>query len=148
MTGNIIRTAHKITREEVRRTSATTYYVFGDNLEHKGLGGLARVMRNESNVVGIPTKHYPSMDERAFFDDDDMYKPNIMVEVDNAIRRIDILLQDGYDVVIPMAGIGTGLAQLPQRAPRLFHYIEQKLQFLERKYNPIPVTTRTRRLKE
>jgi hypothetical protein len=107
-------------------------------MARSGLGGLAREVRKQPNSVGIPTKHYPSLKEEAFFTDSIMYDRIVMSAIDGAIKQIDELLKEGYDVVIPMAGIGSGLSQLPERAPRLFNYIEQKLQFLERKYNPVP----------
>ena len=143
MTGNVMRAPYRITRKEIRANKDTTYYVFGDNLIHKGLGGQAREMRNEPNSIGIPTKFFPSMaDQRAFFTDRVMTDDSIMQEIDDAIYKIEEVLKDGYDVVIPLAGIGSVLSELPERAPQLFNYITQKLQFLERKYNPIAARRR------
>lgn len=134
MTGIIIRTTHKITRKEVRENADTTYYVFGDNMVRHGFGGLAKEVRNERNSVGIPTKHFPSREARAYFTDEVMNSREIMGEIDGAIRKIDWLLKAGYDIVIPEDGVGTGLSELPERAPQLYNYIEQKLEFLQRKY--------------
>lgn len=143
MTGNILRAPYRITRREIRQNADTTYYVFGDNLMHKGLGGQAREMRNEPNSIGIPTKYFPAMeDQRAFFTDEVMFDDEVMTEIDDAIYKIETVLKDGYDVVIPLAGVGSGLSQLPTRAPRLFNYITQKLQFLERQYNPLAAKRR------
>jgi hypothetical protein len=146
MTGNIIRAPYRITRREIRQNRETTFYVFGDNMLRKGLGGQAREMRNEPNAIGIPTKYFPAMeDQRAFFTDAAMDDHDVMSDIDDAIYRIDRLLDEGYDVVIPLAGVGTGLSELPLRAPRLFNYITQKLQFLERKYNPLAAKRRNER---
>lgn len=135
MTGIIIRTTHKITRHEVRSNCDTTYYVFGDNMVRRGAGGLAREVRNERNSIGIPTKHYPSKEDKAFFTDEVMDSREVMGEIDSSLYKIDYVLKQGYDVVIPEPGVGTGLAELPARAPRLYNYIKQKIDRLERKYS-------------
>jgi len=135
MTGIIIRATHTITQREVKKNADTTYYVFGDNMVRRGLGGLAKVVRRERNSVGIPTKHFPANKESAYFTDEVMDSREIMGEIDAAIRKIDWLLNNGYDIVIPADGVGTGLAQLPTKAPRLHNYIKQKLEHLERKYS-------------
>jgi hypothetical protein len=55
--------------------------------------------------------------ERDFFSDDD-YAANCAA-IDEAIAKIP----QGATVVIPEDGLGTGLAQLPQRAPKTYHYL-------------------------
>ena len=47
-----------ITREYVR-ANPDKIFLFGDNLEQRGLGGQAAAMRGEPNAVGIPTKKRP-----------------------------------------------------------------------------------------
>ena len=44
-------------------------------------------------------------------------------------------LAAGHDVVIPIGGLGTGLAQLPQRAPKIHACIERRIANLS---DPIP----------
>ncbi|KKL05458.1 hypothetical protein LCGC14_2605850, partial [marine sediment metagenome] len=50
-----------ITRQMLR-DEPDTLFVFGDNMQRRGLGGQAFAMRGEPNAVGIPTKIFPSMD--------------------------------------------------------------------------------------
>jgi len=50
-----IRTEKHITRQMLRAEPGTLW-VFGDNLQRKGLGGQAKEMRGEPNAIGIPTK--------------------------------------------------------------------------------------------
>ncbi len=105
----------RITRAEIRKHREWVY-VFGDNLEKRGLGGLARECRGEPNAIGIPTKKAPSMAESAFFPDADYglwlkaAKP--------AWQAVKQAIFEGNTVVFPKAGLGTGLAELRSRAPR------------------------------
>ncbi|MHA1591486.1 MAG: DUF7831 domain-containing protein [Candidatus Heimdallarchaeaceae archaeon] len=119
-----------ITRKYVRE-HPEKIFVFGDNCLHSGYGGQAKEMRGEPNAYGIPTKRYPTMDENAFFTDDDF--ENLIVFIDDAIEKIPI---DGREIVV--LPLGTGLAQLPQRAPRVYKYLVSALILLkgkERKKN-------------
>ncbi len=90
-------------------------YVFGDNLARTGLGGQAREMRSEPNAVGIPTKKSPSMVASAFLSDGDW---------DNWIgivrRDVGRLLAHKGTIVWPANGIGTGLAELTRRSPKIY----------------------------
>lgn len=106
-----------------------TLFVFGDNVSTLGRGGQARECRGEPNAVGIPTKWHPTMDEDAFFTDDalDTVRPRIQAE----FRRLASHLQAGGDVVWPTDGVGTGLAQLPQRAPAVADFINRCLAHLQ-----------------
>lgn len=110
-----------ITREIVR-ANPDKIFLFGDNLEHVGLGGQAGAMRGEPNAIGVPTKHSPSMSDDAFFSDD---------EFDFTSLCIDAALQSAINtnstIVIPADGLGTGLAELDIRAPRTFAYLEKRL---------------------
>ena len=111
----------RITRDELRR-NPDRLYVFGDNLEQKGLGGLARECRGEPNAVGIPTKRAPSMEPGAFFQDAD-YDRWVMAS-GRAWDKIELAILSGKTVVFPKGGLGTGLAELPARAPRIKSAIE------------------------
>lgn len=105
------------------RASPDTLFVFGDNVSTLGRGGQARECRGEPNAVGIPTKWHPMMDDASFFTDDalDKVRPRIQAE----FRRLSRHLSNGRDVVWPREGVGTGLAQLPQRAPAVAAYIDR-----------------------
>lgn len=100
-----------------------TLFVFGDNFVEKGLGGLAKETRGESNAVGIPTKRYPSMEEGSFFTDEDFAR---FKEIsDPRFVRLAYHIRNGGVVVWPASGIGTGLADLENRSPRIWNYIKR-----------------------
>jgi hypothetical protein len=120
----------RITREEVR-THRDRVYVFGDNLEKRGLGGLARECRGEPNAIGVPTKREPSMAPGAFFtkSEEDYY-----AWVKAARPSWELIVQairERKTVVFPKAGLGTGLAELPKRAPRIARTIQSWMQALQ-----------------
>jgi hypothetical protein len=106
----------RIIRAEIRKRP-DRLYVFGDNLERKVYGGQARECRGEPNAIGIPTKRAPSMRKSAFFSDADY---ELWAETTKAAWNMlrDTVL-DGKTAVFPKAGLGTGLAQLAERAPRI-----------------------------
>ena len=88
-------------------------------------------MRGEPNAAGIPTKKTPSTDDGAYFTDAEL-KQN-KAAIDAAFNKIPA----DKNIVIPKAGLGTGLAQLQKRAPETFKYLQQKLAKLEgRKAEP------------
>lgn len=109
-----------ITREYVR-SHTDQHFLFGDNLQRGGFGGQAREMRGEPNTIGIITKRAPSMREDAFLSDEEW--PMVRLSWGHAARIIIWHLTYGGTVVIPKAGLGTGYAQLPIRAP----YIAEQL---------------------
>ncbi|MEP6849677.1 MAG: hypothetical protein ABI999_12540 [Acidobacteriota bacterium] len=114
-----------ITRENVR-ANRDKLFLFGDNLEHRGLGGQAAAMRGEPNAIGIPTKKCPSYKGDAFFSDDEFEKNK--TAIDAAFAEVSRAATDSIRaIVIPSAGLGTGRAQLAKRAPRTFAYLHQKL---------------------
>ena len=100
-------------------------YLFGDNDDRVGYGGQAREMRDEENAVGIRTKWHPSHQEDAFFADDDY--DEIIGMIGQDIERARDHLENGGVVVIPLDGLGTGLSDLPNRAPRVLAYIEEQI---------------------
>ncbi len=111
----------RITRTEIRK-HPERIYVFGDNLRKRGFGGLARECRGEPNAIGIPTKRAPSMQEGAFFSDADY---EIWLKASKpALERIKQAIFERKTVVFPKAGLGTGLAELPCRAPRIKRAID------------------------
>ena len=94
-------------------------FVFGDNIIRKGFVCQAAAMRGEPNAVGIPTKIYPLTTPSAFFKNTDI-RIFMRVAGDDFSR----LVQFEGVVVWPEDGIGTGLAQLQQRAPLIWNIIE------------------------
>ena len=108
-------------RRQMLRDEPGKLFVFGDNMAREGYGGQAREMRGEPNAVGIPTKWAATRHESAYFKDGDFEA--VAPAIDDAFRKL--LRHDG-DIVWPTDGIGTGLAQLPGRAPKIFKYIEKR----------------------
>lgn len=119
-----------INREDVRK-NRNKMYIFGDNLKEIGYGGQAREMRGEYNTIGIPTKKSPF----AYLNDSDYDKVIPLIKIQFDIIRGH--LQCNHIIVIPSAGIGTGLADLPNKAPKIWKVIKENLEKLGWKYNNI-----------
>jgi hypothetical protein len=107
-----------ITRDMLR-AEPDARFVFGDNSKRVGLGGQAYSMRGEPNAIGVQTKRAPGMAE------DDFFSPFIVAGTDdfNAIM-LDLgsvvrALKEGRTIYVPRDGLGTGLSQLPVRAPAI-----------------------------
>ena len=93
-------------------------FVFGDNMAKYGRKGQA-VIRLQPNSVGIPTKWQPKTTEDAYFKDDAADDPRVLRALKEAFTRIETHLAAGGVVNWPTDGVGTGLAQLSERAPRV-----------------------------
>lgn len=124
-----LRYSNYITRAMVR-AEPETLFVFGDNTLNVGRAGQAKEMRGEPNAIGIPTKWHPTMEERSFFRDENF--DEIRRWIDTAFGYLFIQIAMGKDVVWPADGIGTGLAELPTRAPLIWQHIETGRKALER----------------
>lgn len=111
---------------ELCRENPHKIYVFGDNLVKRGKGGQA-IIRDEHNAFGIPTKRAPSMHVGSFFSD----KPEEAYAVRDAIFELyhKQHRQNGRPriVVFPADGLGTGMAQLQTRSPRVWEYMQYLL---------------------
>jgi len=105
------------TRQDLR-DNPHDLYVFGDNFSRMGYAGQARECRCEPNAIGIATKRAPSMSEAAFLTDADFYAWDEANS--DAFNHIEAHLISGGTVVFPSFGLGTGLAQLAQRAPKIW----------------------------
>jgi DNA polymerase elongation subunit (family B) len=121
-----------ITREMVRN-NPKKIFVFGDNDEREGYGGQAGQMRGEKNVIGIPTKKKPTMDPDSFYTDLEFDKNK--QKINFAVSQIINKIKDGYSIVIPSDGLGTGLAELPQRAPKTYQFLVASLNAIEKYIN-------------
>jgi len=95
-------------------------FVYGDNDVGFGKGGQA-IIRGLKNTVGIPTKKYPTNDSTSFYTDNE-YKLNIQ-KINYAIDKIKRMSKSYKYVVLPKDGFGTGLAHLPQCAPKTYAYL-------------------------
>lgn len=127
--GQLLRPA-RVTRADLRANPGTLY-VFGDNMARRGLGGQAREMRGERNAVGVPTKWEPSMHPDAFFAPRDADLPEVQDRLSRPFDQLVAHIRAGGTVAIPADGLGTGLAELPTRAPRIHAYIEGRIRQLE-----------------
>lgn len=110
------------------RNHPKALFVFGDNMARKGYGGQAKELRGEPNVVGIPTKWRPARDEKAYFTNADLKAA--LPAIDEAFERLESHLEAGGVVFWPADGVGTGLAQLPTRAPDIHGYITNRFRRL------------------
>lgn len=108
----------RITRALVQ-ANRRTVFVFGDNMAGRGLGGQAAAMRGEPNVVGVPTKWRPGRAPEDYFSDADYDNPDVRHAIRSAFAELHHRLTDGWSIVIPAQGLGTGLAELSRRAPRI-----------------------------
>ncbi len=111
------------------RNNPTVKYLFGDNLVRKGLGGQAKEMRGEPNAIGVATKSTPTSGSNAYFSDA-YFEDNMKVIETDLGPAIDHLRGGGI-LVIPEDGLGTGLSELPTRAPRTNAALVQMLEDLE-----------------
>jgi hypothetical protein len=99
-------------------------YVFGDNMQRIGFGGQAKEMRGEPNAVGLPTKLSPGQ----YFSNNDLNR--LKIENKNNVSRLISHLRSGGVVVWPADGIGTGLADLKNKAPKIMDYYDNLLESL------------------
>lgn len=106
-----------------------TLYVFGDNVQRIGMGGQAFHMRGEPNAVGVATKWTPSTDPTAYFADKDLTTVK-HIWIQDTERVVQHLLE-GQTVIWPEDGIGTGLSDVPNRAPKVWQMMEQFRKDLE-----------------
>lgn len=106
---------------ELLRANPDHIFVFGDNLRREGRGGQA-VIRYEPNAMGLATKGSPNTNDGAYFSDD---SPVDMVLLLRDVVRVLLTALD-RPVVIPFSTsveLGTGLSQLPERAPKLYSFL-------------------------
>lgn len=115
---------HRIFRRDLR-LNPRLLYVFGDNVARVGLGGQAGECRGEPNAHGIATLDAPG----AFWSDDSLGLNVAQLERDFA--GVEAALREGRVIVWPADNIGTGLAELPKRAPRTFADLQRRLMTLQ-----------------
>jgi hypothetical protein len=115
---------------ELCRKYPDALFVFGDNVVKQGTAGQACI-RGEPNAVGIPTKWTPRMSEQAFFRDDDRKAENYLLVGFNPIIQA---LEEGKTVFFPKNNPGTGLAKLPEKAPKLYAVLDKIIKSLDDTY--------------
>jgi hypothetical protein len=107
-------------------------FIYGDNDIKKGAGGQA-IIRYEPNAMGIPTKKYPSSSEYAFYNDNE-YEENcekITLSI-NAIKEKLYNTSKYLGIMLPKDGIGTGLADLWNKAPKTYIFLVESINALSK----------------
>lgn len=102
----------------------TYLFVYGDNDKKIGCKGQS-IIRNMTNSIGIPTKKSPTLKLESFYTDDE-YEDNVR-KINEAIGKVMIRSKEYEKIVFPRDGLGTGLAQLPKRAPKTYEYLRSQL---------------------
>jgi predicted NAD-dependent protein-ADP-ribosyltransferase YbiA (DUF1768 family) len=105
------------------RNNPDKIYIFGDNTEGWGKGGQA-IVRDESNAFGISTKDSPTQ----FMSDNNFEANKAKIDADIAAIKAD-----GRPIVFPEDGIGTGRADLKNKAPKTWNYLEEQINELRGK---------------
>lgn len=108
-----------ITRDMLR-AEPEAFFVFGDNTRRVGMGGQAASMRGEPNAIGVATKFSPGMADADFYTSGDMRALDAVLD---DLSEISVALVEGHTVYVPRDGLGTGLSELPQRAPSIANLI-------------------------
>ena len=127
------------------KNNKDSLFVFGDNLDRVGYAGQA-IIRDNNNTIGIATKKHPDMNEESFYSDN---LECLGYLLDDLSKFTNTLNYSNYKkVILPEDGLGTGLAQLNKRAPKLFKFmndvinlIEELLETPEPQYHKIEIYT-------
>lgn len=122
------------TRKDVEN-NLDKVFLFGDNFEDAETGyvpsSTQAVIRGLPNAIGISTKNDRGTKESSYLTDADFN--TFKQRVDEQIQKAK---ESGKTIVIPEDGIGTGKAQLKERAPKLFEFLQQELDKLKNTYTP------------
>lgn len=119
-----IEVVERYSRKEIQ-DNPEKLYVFGDNFQREGFGGQAAEARNEPNSLGIATKISP-----AALLHDKHYSEVVFREFLPKFLLLKMQLDTGGTVVWPKDGIGTGLAMLPEAAPKIYAKLVQLQEWL------------------
>ncbi len=106
------------------RNNPNKIFIFGDNNLRYGLGGQA-IIRQEPNTLGIRTKGSPNNNPSSFYSDDN-YEDNI-ARISEDKKNINKKIKEGYTIVFSDGGYGTGLADLKNKAPKTFDFLNKRL---------------------
>ncbi len=120
----IVLKQHRIYRSDLKN-NPSVLYLFGDNLERKGLGGQAAEMRGEPNAFGIATKRNAAHDPNSYFDDSD--NTDFIIRQEIFALQHQILSLKPKVLIIPSDGIGTGLAKMSEKCPSAFQLLTKLL---------------------
>lgn len=118
---------HQIQRADLH-INREALYLFGDNEERRGLGGLAGECRGEPNACGIVTKKAPSWESYAFWSDADFDRVRPIIDRD--FEKPTRWIKAGKVVICPAEGVGQYRAKLPEVAPLIDSYIKLQIMSL------------------
>lgn len=106
-------------------------FIYGDNDMRIGKGGQA-IIRGTPNSYGLRTKKKPDNNPSSFYTDNE-YNNNIQ-KIDEDIDTILRLVKDKKykGIIISKDGLGTGLSNLQQKAPKTLKYIEFKISTIKK----------------
>jgi len=108
-----------ITRADAKN-NPNAIFIFGDNDERVGFGGLAKELRNEPNAYGIRVKKKPTTMPDAYYIDKE-YKDNIWKITEDINHIVDAVNKNpDFPIIFPADGIGTGLARMKSECPRTY----------------------------
>ena len=110
----------RITREQIRATADTHFYIYGDTRILDGNGGQAMASRGESNTFAIPVKYARCYNDYTSFFDDRLFDTNKQL-IDTAVANIIARARGRKIVVFPK--IGLGYNEMDKRAPKTFEYL-------------------------
>lgn len=117
----------KLYDNQLVENNRDSLFIFGDNLDRVGSAGQA-IIRNNTNVLGIATKKHPDMNEESFYSDN---LECLEYLINDLHRFINVLNNSNYkEVILPEDGLGTGLAQLNKKAPKLFEFMNNTIELI------------------
>lgn len=102
---------------ELCREHPELIFVFGDNSIRKGKMGQACI-RDCLNSFGVITKRYPGWSDKDYLEDTQEDKEMVLKD----LEELRILSRDKV-IIFPKDGLGTGLADLKNKAPKLLCFI-------------------------
>jgi len=117
------------------RNNRDHLFIFGDNDLMAGKGGQS-IIRDESNTAGIPAKKRPKNDNTSFYTDLEAWGNENKIK--SAINKIIEKSINFSVLVLPISGIGTGLAKLREKAPKTFKILTREIDVMIKKLINIP----------
>ena len=106
-----------------------TLFLLGDNDLRKGLGGMAKEFRGESNTLGIRTKKTPRRDVAAYYTDKEYTRNIINISADIEMAA-ELMTNKIFSFIWIPDSLGTGLANMQEKAPRTLGYLNKELRML------------------
>ena len=141
------------------RPEMDAIYVFGDNLLKLGKKGQSEIRDltdrwDRKTAFGIPTKKKPATDVDSYFNFTEKDFEEGKNAIDSAINEIvKVAKEQAKPIYIPWSdtpltvgrreypdgrwNLGTGLAELDKRAPKLFNYLQDRLDSLVSQESPV-----------